>query len=201
MSMAEHQEQGRQLGYQQQQHSNDAIKGYLPRSEQGPSSSQVLAVVTLFPVGAFLLLLAGLTLTGTLVGLAITTPLFLLFSPILVPAVLVIGLAVTGFVTSGAFGVTALSSFSWLVNFLRQSGTGEQLEHAKRWTQDTAGQLAQKTQDTAGQMAQKTQDTAGNVEQRTRDTAGDVGKRTKEADQNVQSKTRDVGSRGQGGRT
>ncbi|KAJ7945830.1 Oleosin [Quillaja saponaria] len=179
--MAEHQ-QGHQLGYQQQQQHPDVIKGYLPGSEKGPSSSQVLAVVTLFPVGAFLLLLAGLTLTGTLVSLAITAPLFVIFSPVLIPALLVIALAVTGVVTSGAFGVTALSSFLWLLNFLRQSRVPEQLEHAKRWTQDTAGQLAQMTQDTAGYL-------------QTQEAADQVGQRTKEAGQDVQSKAQEGGRR------
>ncbi|KAL2459538.1 Oleosin 5 [Forsythia ovata] len=121
----------------------------------GPSTSQVLAVVTLFPVGGVLLCLAGLTLAGFLIGLALTTPLFVIFSPVLVPAVLTIGLAVVGFLTSGAFGITALSSLSWLINYMRRvSGTmPEQLEHTKRRVQDTAGQIGQKARET-GQKAQ-----------------------------------------------
>ncbi|KAL2459482.1 Uncharacterized protein Fot_54731 [Forsythia ovata] len=121
----------------------------------GPSTSQVLAVVTLFPVGGVLLCLAGLTLAGSLICLALTTPLFVIFSPVLVPAVFTIGLAVVGFLTSGAFGITALSSLSWLINYMRRvSGTmPEQLEHTKRRVQDTAGQIGQKARET-GQKAQ-----------------------------------------------
>ncbi|KAI3454446.1 hypothetical protein Pfo_011109 [Paulownia fortunei] len=122
---------------------------------QGSSTSQVLAVVTLFPVGGILLCLAGIILTGTLIGLAVATPLFVIFSPILVPAALTIALAVTGFLTSGAFGITALSSISWLLNYVRRmrGSLPEQLEQARRRVQETAGHMGQKARET-GQKAQ-----------------------------------------------
>ncbi|XP_060204584.1 oleosin H2-like [Lycium barbarum] len=148
--MAERHQQQMQVG-----HPTDAIKSLLP--QRGPSKSQVLAVVTLFPVGGALLCLAGLTLAGTLTGLALATPVFLLFSPVLVPAALTIALAVTGFLTSGAFGITALSSLSWMINYMRgmrgSGGVGEQMEHAKRRVQETAGHMGQR-------VGQKIQDTA-----------------------------------------
>ncbi|PIN21190.1 hypothetical protein CDL12_06111 [Handroanthus impetiginosus] len=136
-----------------QQSTSDAIKSYLP--DNGSSTSQVLAVVTLFPVGSFLLILAGLTLAGTLIGLTVATPLFVIFSPIIGPAVLTIALAVAGFLTSGAFGITALSSISWLLNYVRRTrgSLPEQLEHARRRVQDTASHMGQKTRE-AGQKAQ-----------------------------------------------
>lgn len=90
------------------------------KSQKGPSATQILAIVTLLPVGGTLLCLAGITLAGTLIGLAVATPVFLLFSPVLVPATLTVGLAVAGFLTSGAFGVTGLSSFSWILNYFKQ---------------------------------------------------------------------------------
>ncbi|KAI5665150.1 hypothetical protein M9H77_24473 [Catharanthus roseus] len=133
--------------YQQQQQSRptDVAKSILPK--QGPSASQILAVVTLLPVGGVLLCLAGLTLAGTLIGLTVATPLFVIFSPILVPAIITIGLAVTGFITSGAFGITALSSLSWIANYMRRMrGTvPEQLEHAKRRVQDVTGTTGQRS--------------------------------------------------------
>ncbi|KAG8378801.1 hypothetical protein BUALT_Bualt07G0022700 [Buddleja alternifolia] len=114
---------------------------YLP--EKGPSTPQILAVVTLFPVGGILLCLAGLTLAGTLIGLTIAAPLFVIFSPILIPAVLTLALAVTGFLASGAFGITALSSVSWLINYVRRirGSLPEHLEHGRRRLQDTAGSV------------------------------------------------------------
>ncbi|KAF5934651.1 hypothetical protein HYC85_030822 [Camellia sinensis] len=135
-----------------QQKATDNFKGFLP--EKGPSKSQILAVVTLLPVGGFLLLLSGLTLTGTLIGLAVTTPLFVICSPVLVPAALTVALAVAGFLTSGAFGITALSSLSWIINYIRRSRMPEPIEYAKRRVHDTAGQMGQKTRE-VGQKAQE----------------------------------------------
>ncbi|KAK6798784.1 hypothetical protein RDI58_006487 [Solanum bulbocastanum] len=125
------------------------------KSQKGPSASQILAIVTLLPVGGTLLCLAGITLVGTLIGLAVATPVFLLFSPVLVPATLTLGLAVAGFLTSGAFGVTGLSSFSWILNYFRQgkSMVPESMEAAKRRVADAAAHLGQKTKD-AGQTIQ-----------------------------------------------
>ncbi|MCD7465105.1 hypothetical protein HAX54_000559 [Datura stramonium] len=150
--MAEQHTRGQQQQQQQMQvHPTEAIKSLLP--QKGPSKTQVLAVVTLFPVGGALLCLAGLTLVGTLIGLAVATPVFLLFSPVLVPAALTIGLAVTGFLTSGAFGITALSSLSWMINYMRRMrGPVEEQEHAKRRVQETAGHMGQRT----GQKMQET---------------------------------------------
>ncbi|XVF08402.1 hypothetical protein REPUB_Repub07fG0000500 [Reevesia pubescens] len=109
--MAEH--------HQQNQHyrQTDNLKNFF--QENSPSTSKVLAVVALVPMGGTLLLLAGLSLIGTLIGLAIATPIFLIFSPVLVPAAIVIVGSIAGFLISGAFGITRLSSLSWIANYLR----------------------------------------------------------------------------------
>ncbi|KAD7479554.1 hypothetical protein R6Q59_008481 [Mikania micrantha] len=129
-------------------------------AQQGPSKSKILAVMTLLPVGGALLGLAGITLAGTMIGLAVATPLFVIFSPIIVPAVLTIGLAVTGFLTSGTFGLTGLSSLSFLVNFLRQvTGTvPEQVDSAKRRLQDLVEYTGQKTKDVGQTIQDKAHD-------------------------------------------
>ncbi|XP_021891909.1 oleosin 18.2 kDa-like [Carica papaya] len=132
------------------------IKGLLP--EKRPSTSQVLAVVTLLPVGGTLLLLAGITLTGTLIGLAVATPLFIIFSPVLVPAAIVIGLAITGFLTSGAFGITALSSLSWIVNYVRRMRDPQWMEQAKRRAQEATRQAGQKTKEMGQTVESKAQE-------------------------------------------
>ncbi|XP_057951356.1 oleosin Cor a 15-like [Malania oleifera] len=122
----------------------EGIKSLLPENLKGPSTSQVLAVITLVPLGGFLLFLAGLTLTGTAIGLALTTPLFVIFSPVLIPAALIITLAVAGFLTSGAFGITAVSSLRWIVNYLRRSGGWT---HAKQRAEEAAGHVGQKAKE------------------------------------------------------
>ncbi|CAK9138572.1 unnamed protein product [Ilex paraguariensis] len=128
----------------QQQQPTEAIKSYLPVPKKGATpTSKILAIITLFPVGSVLLCLAGLVLVGTLIGLAVATPLFVIFSPILVPAALTIAAAVAGFLTAGAFGITAVSSLSWMFNYFRKMGAApKHMEQVRRKAQDTAGQKA-----------------------------------------------------------
>ncbi|KAF8118725.1 hypothetical protein N665_0002s0039 [Sinapis alba] len=61
-----------------------------------------------------LMVLAGITLGGSAVGLAVTTPLFVIFSPILVPATIATALLATGFTASGSIGAMAITVFMWL---------------------------------------------------------------------------------------
>ena len=149
--MAEH-----RTGAQEQlHHIGEGVKGLMP--EKGPSGSQVAAVVTLLPIGGVLLALSGLTFAGTLAGLAAAAPLFLLFSPILVPAAIVTALAVTGFLTAGAFSLTAFSSISWLVSYLRgvRERAPEFVEHAKRRVQEAGGHVEQRAKEAGQRRAQQ----------------------------------------------
>lgn len=125
----------------------EGLKGFLP--EKGPSKSQVLAVVAVFPVGGLLLILSGVTLTASVIGLAFATPLFLLFSPVLVPAAIAIGVAVTGFLASGAFGLTGLSSLSCFMEDVRRlvSKASEQLEQKRQRMPEAAGLVGQRTKE------------------------------------------------------
>ncbi|KAE8715265.1 Oleosin 21.2 kDa [Hibiscus syriacus] len=71
-------------------------------------------------------------------SLDIAVPIFLIFSPVLVPAAVLIAGSIAGFLTSGAFGITGLSSQSWIANFLRgrRSSVSQQLQ--MKWlTPDT----------------------------------------------------------------
>ncbi|KFK33105.1 hypothetical protein AALP_AA6G331800 [Arabis alpina] len=134
------------------------FKNMMP--ESGPSSTQVLSLLVGVPVVGSLLALAGLLLAGSVIGLMIALPLFLLFSPVIVPAALTIGLAVAGFLTSGMFGLTGLSSISWVMNYLRGSrqSVPEQLEYAKRKMADAVGYAGQKGKEMGQQVQNKAHD-------------------------------------------
>ncbi|KAL5209621.1 hypothetical protein ABZP36_005244 [Zizania latifolia] len=146
--MAELDRGGPYYGLQQPQRGQlgDTVKGMLP--DKGPSASQALTVATLFPLGGLLLVLSGLALAGSVVGLAVATPVFLLFSPVLVPAALLIGLAVTGFLTSGALGLGGLSSLTCMANTARQAfqRTPDYVEQARLRMAEAAAQAGHKTQ-------------------------------------------------------
>ncbi|KAE8694377.1 P24 oleosin isoform A [Hibiscus syriacus] len=129
----------------------------------GPSTTQVLAVLALLPIGGSLLALAGLTLTGTVIGLTVATPVFVIFSPVLVPAAIAVTMVVLGFLSSGAFGVTGLSSLSYVFNRLRRvysSSDEHDTEWAKRGMQDMVGYAGQKTKE----AGQKTKEAGQNME-------------------------------------
>ena len=130
-----------------------------PSGKDTPSSSQVLVLATLLPFGASLLVLAGLTLAATVIGLAVVAPLFVIFSPVLLPAALVIGLAVAGFLTSGAFGVTSLSSFAWLASYIRRSRLQERLLHAKDRAQEILATVAQRAKEAGESVMNEAQET------------------------------------------
>nr|AAC02240.1 18 kDa oleosin [Oryza sativa]AAD10240.1 18 kDa oleosin [Oryza sativa Indica Group] len=132
--------------YQQQRGQvGETVKGILP--EKAPSASQALTVATLFPLGGLLLVLSGLALAASVVGLAVDTPVFLIFSPVLVPAALLIGLAVAGFLTSGALGLGGLSSLTFLANTARQAfqRTPDYVEQARRRMAEAAAHAGHKT--------------------------------------------------------
>ncbi|KAF3519872.1 hypothetical protein DY000_02060986 [Brassica cretica] len=137
-------------------------KGYKSiMPERGPSSTQVLFFLVGVPIVGSLLAIAGLLLAGSVIGLLISIPLFLLFSPVIVPAALTIGLAATGFLASGMFGLTGLSSVSWVLNYLpgtRKSSVPEQLEYAKKRMADAVGYAGQKGKEMGQHVQNKAQE-------------------------------------------
>lgn len=157
------------------------MKNILPH--KGPSTGQILAIITLLPVGGSLLGLAGLTLVGTLIGLAVATPIFLICSPVLVPAVILLAGAVTGFLTSGAFGLTGLSSFSWLFNSFRQATGQEPLEYARQRVQEGIIQVGEKTKQVGEMVGEKTKQSGEAIKAKAQEAGGgregrEVGART-----------------------
>ncbi|XP_058773118.1 oleosin Ara h 10.0101-like [Vicia villosa] len=136
--------------------------------ERGPSVSQILATLGGIFVGGTLLLLASVSFFFSLVGLAIVTPLFILFSPIIVPAVLTIGLAVAAVLTADACGLTGLISLSWVARYIKvvQETVPEQVYSVKGRLADVADYVGQKTKD--------------------------VGEKTKEVGQDIQNKAHET---------
>ncbi|KAL3833132.1 hypothetical protein ACJIZ3_007868 [Penstemon smallii] len=131
------------------------MKQLLP--SKTPSTSQVLAVITLLPVTGTLIALAGLTLIGTLIGLTVAFPLFVIFSPVLVPAAILVAGAVTALLTSGAFGLTGLSSLSWVFNSFRQATGQGPMDYAKTRLQEATAQVGEKTKQTGEMIKSKAQ--------------------------------------------
>lgn len=173
-------------------YSSSEVKGN--HTQRGPSASQIIAVITLVPLGGTLFLLAGLTLAGSFIGLALSTPLFLIFSPILVPAIAIVGLAVAGILVSGAFGITGLSSFSWLANFLRRTHLPEQ---AFRGVQQTTSQWTQKAREVGHTVSDKAHDISQAVQGKAHEVGHTKQTKAQEGGQHVQAKAQEVGQKAQ----
>jgi len=90
----------------------------MKQQQQQPMSTQIVKAVSAATAGGSMMLLSGLTLAGTVIALTVATPLLVIFSPVLVPAAIVVFLVVSGFVTSGGFGIAALSVLSWMYKYL-----------------------------------------------------------------------------------
>ncbi|CAI8603890.1 unnamed protein product [Vicia faba] len=91
--------------------------------QQPPAkSTQLVKAATAVTAGSSLLILSGLVLTGTVIALTVITPLFVIFSPVLVPAVVIVALLTLGFFASGGFGVAAVTVLAWNYTYV----TGKQ---------------------------------------------------------------------------
>ncbi|XP_013715603.2 oleosin-B2-like [Brassica napus] len=75
----------------------------------------VIKVVVASATSVVLFLFAGLTLSGSAVALVVSTPLFLIFSPILVPATIATTLLASGLTAGATLGITAISLIMGLI--------------------------------------------------------------------------------------
>ncbi|CAN4099752.1 unnamed protein product [Withania somnifera] len=116
---------------------------------------QVAKTTTAVTVGGSLMVLSGLTLAATVIGLAIATPLLVIFSPVLVPAVLTVGLILGGFLASGGFGATASFVFYWMYRYVtgkhpigatKIDYTKDKIAHAAHDAKEKAEQLGHQAQ-------------------------------------------------------
>ncbi|KAJ3673561.1 hypothetical protein LUZ60_005553 [Juncus effusus] len=112
------------------------------QTQQEPMLKSVIKALTAGTAGGSMLLLSGLILAGTVIALVVATPVLVIFSPVLVPAATAVSLLVLGFVSSGGFGIAALSVLAWMYRYLtgKHPIGADQLDHAK-------GMLASKARD------------------------------------------------------
>ncbi|PIM97254.1 hypothetical protein CDL12_30276 [Handroanthus impetiginosus] len=90
-----------------------------PRYDPGKQqlSHQVAKTTTAITLGLSLMILSGVTLAATVIGLVLATPLLVIFSPVLVPAAVTLFLIFAGFVTSAGFGATASFVLYWMYRY------------------------------------------------------------------------------------
>ncbi|CAJ1976586.1 unnamed protein product [Sphenostylis stenocarpa] len=99
-------------------HYQQPLLGYRDDPHQQTLCTQVVKAATAVTAGGSLLVLAALILTATVIALTIVTPLFVIFSPVLVPAVITVALLSLGFLVSGGFGVAAITVLAWIYRYV-----------------------------------------------------------------------------------
>nr|ABQ57397.1 oleosin L-isoform [Ficus pumila var. awkeotsang] len=118
------------------------------QQQQHPRSHQVVKAATAVTAGGSLLVLSALILAGTVIALTIATPLFVIFSPVLVPAVITLGLIIIGFLASGGFGVAALTVLSWIYRYVtgKHPPGADQLDQARHKLASKAREMKDKAE-------------------------------------------------------
>ena len=95
--------------------------------QQQQSAAMAVAKALASATAAFtMLVLSGLAVTGTVLALIVATPLLVIFSPVLVQAVITVALLTTGFVSSGGFGAAAVAVLAWMYRYLSSSDQQQQ---------------------------------------------------------------------------
>ncbi|XP_062087153.1 oleosin 1-like [Humulus lupulus] len=121
---------------------------YGGQQQHQPRSHQVVKAATAVTAGGSLLILSGLVLAATVIALTIATPLFVIFSPVLVPALITVGLILTGFLTSGGFGVAAITVLSWIYRYVtgKHPLGADQLDQARHKLASKAREMKDKAE-------------------------------------------------------
>ncbi|KAK1372322.1 Oleosin [Heracleum sosnowskyi] len=91
---------------------------HMQHHQQQPISHKVAKTTTAVTLTGSLMILSGLTLAATVIGLVLATPVFVIFSPVLVPAVITICLLGAGVFTAGGLGATATFVLTWMYRYV-----------------------------------------------------------------------------------
>ncbi|CAJ2629288.1 unnamed protein product [Trifolium pratense] len=97
---------------------NNQLYNSTAQQQSSAKSTQLAKAATAITAGGSLLILSALVTAGTVIGLTIVTPLFVIFSPVLVPAVITVALLTLGFLASGGFGVAAITVLAWIYKYV-----------------------------------------------------------------------------------
>ncbi|XP_030530449.1 oleosin L-like [Rhodamnia argentea] len=131
--------------------------------QASPPARQAVKVATATTIGGTLLVLSGLTLTGTVLALIVATPILVLFSPILVPAGIAVAVITAGFLASGGFGAAAVTALTWMYRYFggRRPAGEEKVEYARTKFGDTARDVKEKAKEFGQYVQHKAQEVTG----------------------------------------
>ncbi|KAL6175354.1 hypothetical protein ACLB2K_051995 [Fragaria x ananassa] len=127
-----------------------------------PNSTQLIGLLTLLVSGGILLLLTGITITVTVLGLIFFTPILIVSSPIWVPLGTVLFLATAGFVSMCGFGAAAVGGLSWMYRYFKgmQPPGSDRVDYARSRIYDTASHVKDYAKEYGGYLHSKVKDAA-----------------------------------------
>ncbi|THG21612.1 oleosin 1-like [Camellia sinensis] len=130
--------------------------------ENSPNSTRLIGFLTLLISGAILLFLTGVTVTATFLGLIFFTPLLFITSPIWVPLVTVIFVAVAGFLSLCGFGMVTMAVMSWMYRYFRgfHPPGSDQVDYARNRIADTANHVKDYARVYGGYLHSRVKDAA-----------------------------------------
>ncbi|KAI3440538.1 uncharacterized protein J3R85_003288 [Psidium guajava] len=130
--------------------------------EHAPNSAQLLGFLSLLLSGGILLLLTGLTVTGTVIGLILFTPIIVISSPIWVPLCVAMFVTAVGLLSVCGFGITALAGLSWLYRYFRglHPPGSDRADYARNRIFDTARHVKDYAREYGGYLHSKLKDVA-----------------------------------------
>ncbi|KAK6929156.1 Oleosin [Dillenia turbinata] len=117
--------------------------------QQHTQSYQLVKAATAATAGCSLLVVARLTtVAATVIGLTITTPLLVIFSLVLVPAVTVVFLLLSGFLAARGFGVKAVTVLSWTYRYVtgKHPPGADRIDEVRQKTASKAREIKEKAE-------------------------------------------------------
>ncbi|XP_021890285.1 oleosin 16 kDa [Carica papaya] len=118
---------------------------------QKSPAGETVRFLTAAGIGTTLLVLSGITLTATVIGLILATPVLVLFSPILVPAAAAVVLMGTGLLFSGGCGAAAIATLTWIYRYVtgKHPAGAEKVDYARKRIAEKAREYGQYVQQKA----------------------------------------------------
>uniref|UniRef100_A0A2N9HIR2 Oleosin n=1 Tax=Fagus sylvatica TaxID=28930 RepID=A0A2N9HIR2_FAGSY len=127
-----------------------------------PNSTQLVGLLTLLISASILLLLTGLTVTATVLGLIFFTPLILLTSPFWVPIGTILFVLTAAFLSICGFVVALVAGLSWMYRYFRgmHPPGSDQVDYARSRIYDTASHVKDYASQYGGYLQSEVKDAA-----------------------------------------
>ncbi|KAL9672576.1 hypothetical protein QQ045_028827 [Rhodiola kirilowii] len=127
-----------------------------------PNSTQMLGILTLIITVAILLILSGITLTATVLGLIFFSPIILFSSPVWIPLAIFLFVTVASVLGLCGIGLGMVAGGSWMYKYFRgmnPPGAGR-VDYARSRIVDTASHVKDYAKEYGGYLQSRVKDAA-----------------------------------------